>query len=197
MILFIILPGDTDSLASIQTTTSLISSGSALHAEPSRHSIDQLAINMGFGGIRPTLVNPSTVSTTTTSSLSTTTTANSTSLTNSANPVFQPVSTPSLSEHTFDLTDNISLNREVSNESEDGVKERIITKIDPVEMVAKPAVVTVPKDIVQRSAMLLSGPKFQLNTNEIPKEKITINTDTICPVAVSLIIILIIKNMII
>ena len=150
---------------------------------------------MGFGGIRPGLANPPNVSTTTASNLSNTTTSSSSSLVTSANPTFQPVLTPSYSEQTFGSTDNISLNREVSNETDDGVKERVITKIDPVEMLATPTVVTVPKDPVRRAAMLLAGPKFQLNTNEIPKDKLSINSDTIYTVAVSLIIKLTIKYM--
>ncbi|CAF4141904.1 unnamed protein product, partial [Rotaria sp. Silwood1] len=27
--------------------------------EPRRHSIDELALNMGFGGIKPSVINPS------------------------------------------------------------------------------------------------------------------------------------------
>ncbi|CAF1547785.1 unnamed protein product [Adineta ricciae] len=51
-------------------------------------------------------------------------------------------------------------------------------------MVAEPAVVAVPKDPVRRAAMLLAGPKFQLNYKELPTEKLPINTDMIYSVAI-------------
>ncbi|CAF4380001.1 unnamed protein product, partial [Adineta steineri] len=44
---------DTDSIASSQSITSYASSAGVPHSAPPRHTIDQLALNMGFGGIRP------------------------------------------------------------------------------------------------------------------------------------------------
>jgi len=129
---------------------------------------------MGFGGMKPSLSNPPSSSPT-----------SSTSLTNSSNPIFQPLITPTNSQQKFEFNDDTSLNTEISNDTENDVQERIITKVDPIEMTAKPAVVTVPKDPARRAAMLLSGAKFQLNFNEIPKEKLQINSDTIYSVAVS------------
>ena len=65
------------------------------------------------------------------------------------------------------------------------MRERTITKVDPDEMTAKPAVVSVPNDPERRAALLLSGPKFQLNYNEIPTNKLPIDNNTIYPVAVN------------
>ncbi|CAF0730233.1 unnamed protein product [Adineta steineri] len=168
--------GDTDSIASSQSMTSYASSAGVPHSAPPRHTIDQLALNMGFGGIRPLAANPSILSTSTTH-------ASSASLVNSANPVFQPTLTPT-SLKTFDLSDNISLNKETFNETEDNVKERNITKIDPVEMVAEPTVVTVSKDPVRRAATLLAGPKFRVNCSEDIKKKVIIDNNTIYTVAI-------------
>ncbi|UJR29961.1 hypothetical protein I4U23_017508 [Adineta vaga] len=175
---------DTTSLASVHSTASVASTTSSI---PQRHTIDQLALNMGFGGIKPNISNPSNISTTSTSSPS--------PLINTANPIFQPVLTPSSSVQTFNSSDKLSLHREDSNETEDELKERTITKIDPEEMLAKPTVVTVQKDPVRRAATLLAGPKFRLNTNELPKENVPISIDAFYSVAivvgiVSLIIVL-------
>jgi len=183
--LFSISVGDTESLGSVPSTTSLASS----NAGPPRHTIDQLALNMGFGGIRPNLSNPPSLS-------NTTPTSSSSSLINSSNLVFQPVITPTNSEQKFEFNDDISLNTEISNDTENDAKERLITKVDPVEMTAKSTVVTVPKDPARRAAMLLAGPKFQLNSNEISKEKIPINTDKLYSIAVSVKIIEILCNLI-
>ncbi len=169
-------------LGSVVSTTFPASSNVVSYPTPPRHTIDQLALNMGFGGIRPNISNPPSLS-------NTTPTSSSSSLINSSNPVFQPVITPTNSQQRFEFNDDISLNTEISNDTENDAKERVITKVDPVEMTAKPTVVTVPKDPARRSAMLLAGPKFQLNSNIIPKEKLEINTDIIYSVAVSLIII--------
>lgn len=167
---------DTESLASVP---SISSTTSTTNSVPVRHTIDQLALNMGFGGIKPTL-------STTSSNLSPTgSIPSSASLINSGNLTFQPVTTPTSSIPKFEFNDNISLNTDISNDTENEVKERVITKIDPIDMTAKSTVVTVPKDSVRRAAMLLAGPKFQLNYNEIPKEKLAINTDTIYSTAVS------------
>jgi len=162
--------------ASIQSTTSLASASSVSQVVPARHTIDQLALNMGFGGIRPAPVNPPT--------LPTVSTGSSASLVNTANPIFQPVSSPTSSVRSLDLMDTVSLNKQVSTEAEDEFKERTITKIDPEEMVAKPTVVVVPKDPVRRAAMLLSGPKFRLNKANITQEKVPVNTDIIYSVAI-------------
>jgi hypothetical protein len=133
---------------------------------------------MGFGGIKTSLTNPP-------SSSPIPSTATSTSLTNSSNLSFQPLITPTNSQQKFEFNDDLSLNRDISNDTENDVQERVITKVDPIEMTAKPVVITVPKDPARRAAMLLAGPKFQLNYNEIPKEKLQINSDTIYLVAVS------------
>ena len=50
-------------------------------------------------------------------------------------------------------------------------RERVITQIDPEEMVAESVVVTVPKDPVRRAAMLLAGTKFELNSSENANRK--------------------------
>jgi hypothetical protein len=138
---------------------------------------------MGFGGMRPAVANPSIISSTTTTS--------SASLVNSALVHPSGSTTPSSSTQKFELNDEMSFDRTPSIDIEGGVKERIITKIDPVEMTGKSTVVTVAKDPVQRSAMLLAGPKFRLNVNEIPTEKLTISSDTLYRVAVCIIIALI------
>lgn len=138
---------------------------------------------MGFGGIKPSLVQPPSLS-----SLPTTTSiqSNTSSLTNSSNLVFQPATTPSSSSDVhFELNDESSLYRGISNDTESDVQERVITKIDAEELTGKPAVVTVPKDPVRRAAMMLAGPKFQLNSSKIPQDKLPINTDIIYSVAVS------------
>ncbi|CAF0984973.1 unnamed protein product [Rotaria sordida] len=159
---------DTESLDSVPSTTSIASSSGVLIPDPPRHSIDQLALNMGFGGIRPSAINPSNASTSSISS--------STSLVNSSP---QQLRTSSNLEQEFETIDDISLNQETSSEQDDTVKQRVIIKVDPVEMTAKPTVVTVPTDRARRSAILLSGPKFRLNFHEIPKENLPISTDTI------------------
>jgi len=149
---------------------------------PQRHGIDQLALNMGFGGIKPSVVHPS-------SSSSISTTPSSRSLKNSSNPLSQPKITPTNSQVKFELNDDISINRGISNDTENDVTEHVVTKIDVDDMTAKPSIVTVPKDPARRAAVLLAGPKFQFNSNEIQKEKFQINTDIIYIVGVSLLII--------
>ena len=165
-------------MASIPSATSLASSGSAAHTAAPRHTIDQLALNMGFGGLRPVAPNPP--------SLSASSLSSSASLVNSTNPVHQPLLTTQSSQLKFEPVDSISLNTEFSNETDTDLKERVITKIDPADMTAKPATVSVPKDPVKRAAMLLAGPKFQLNSSVIPTDKLTLNNDTIYSVAVSI-----------
>ena len=153
-----------------------------------RYGIEQLALNMGFGDNKTSVAHSGS-----SSSISTSPTKSTTgSLINSSNPLFEPVNTPTDSQVKFELSDDTSsIIRSISSETENDVKERVITKIDPDDLTAKPSIVTVPKDSVRRAAMLLSGPKFQLNSSEIPKEKLQINTDIIFTVSVSLRIILI------
>lgn len=167
-----ILIGETDSLGS----------GSHAPAPVVHHGIEQLAINMGFGGVKPSIAHPSSLS-----SIPTTTSTQSSvsSLDNSSNFVFQPVSTPSSSEVHFELNDQSSLYRGISHDTETEVQERVITKIDAEDLTAKPTVIAVPKDPTRRAAMLLAGPKFELNSSKIPLEKLPINTDIIYSVAVS------------
>lgn len=147
-----------------------------------RHGIEQLAINMGFGGIKPSIAHPPSLSSipTTTSMIS-----NRSSSGSFSNPVFQPVETPSPSEVHFELNDGSSLYRNNFNETENEIQERVVTKIDADDLTAKPTVVAVPKDPTRRTAMLLAGAKFQLNSSKIPPEKLQINTDIIYSVAVS------------
>lgn len=167
------------------STTSLASSAS-IPAPGPRHTIDQLALNMGFGGLKPTAVNPNNVPTIHPSKASTSSLASSASTPSTASsPVFQPVITPTSSQQQFEFNDDISLNREISTASSaNDLKERTITKVDPLEMTAKPAVVTVPNDPERRAALLLSGPKFQLKSEVIPTDKLKLDNDTIYTVAV-------------
>jgi hypothetical protein len=171
-------------LASVPSLGSVASSSGVSSTGPPRYTIDQLALNMGFGGIRPAAVNPPNLSPTPTPISS------STSLVNTTNAFSNTLLTKSSSELKFEPVDSISLNTEFSNETDVETKERIITKIDPDDMTAKSTVVNVSKDPARRAAVLLAGPKFQLNYNEMPTDKLTINTDTIFPVAVSIIIII-------
>lgn len=71
------------------------------------------------------------------------------------------------------------------DDSIDVVKERLITKIDPVEMTGKPTIVMVPQDRAKRSAMLLSGTKFRLNRKAISLDHSTLNNNHIYSVSVS------------
>jgi hypothetical protein len=130
---------------------------------------------MGLSGIKANASNAS--------SLSTATTASSTSLINSlaSNPPI--VITSSYSQQRLESIQDVSTPTE---NSIGAVKERLITKIDPAEMTAKPTVVVVPQDSAKRSAMLLSGPKFRLNSKEILTNKFTGNHDTIYSVSVSI-----------
>ena len=70
-------------------------------------------------------------------------------------------------------------------ESIGGVKGRLVTKIDPVEMTGKPTIVIVPQDSAKRSAMLLSGTKFRLNRKAISLDHSTLNNNHIYSVSVS------------
>ena len=160
--------GDSGSLSSLgsSSSTSLTSSF--------RHPIDQLFLNMGLSGIKTSASNSS--------NLSTATTASSISLINSAltNPPI--VITQSHSQQKLESIQDVST---PTQETMGALKECLITKIDPIEMTAKPTVITVPQDTTKRSAMLLSGPKFRLNTKEILIEKLTVNNDTVYSISVS------------
>jgi hypothetical protein len=162
------LSGDTGS-----SSSSLASSSSATYTSPSRHAIDQLALNMGFSGIKSSPISCS--------NLSTVTTTSSTSSINCTAAIPPLIITSSNSQQ------KLGSIQDVSKPTED-LKERVIIKIDPVEMTAKPTVIRVPQDTVKRSAMLLSGPKFRLNSKEVRKNKVTINSNTIYSISVSSII---------
>ena len=160
----------------VPSNLSPTSSVGLAYASPSRHSIDQLALNMGFGGIKPSYVHLT--------NLSTSSTSHAATLLNSA-PMVPPMSMPSSnSQARLDHQDDVSLPREAPADIDGEFQERLITKVDPVEMLAKPVVVAVPKDPARRAAMMLAGPKFRINSREIPQERLTIDADTIYPVAV-------------
>lgn len=181
---------DTDGFGSISSNSlSNSESISTTNSIPiTRHGIDQLAINMGFGGMKPSLANPTNaaplIASKSSSSSLASSISNTSSLLNSSNPMFQPIITPTSSQQQFEFNDNISLNREYSTSTLNDIKERTITKVDPDDMTAKPAVVSVPNDPERRAALLLSGPKFQLKYDEIPMNKLPIDNDTIYSVAI-------------
>jgi len=162
------LSGDTGS-----SSSSLASSSSAPYTSPSRHAIDQLALNMGFSGIKSSPISCSNLSTVTTTS--------------SASLINCNAAVSSLNITSSNSQQKLGSIQDVSKPTED-LKERVIIKIDPVEMTAKPTVIRVPQDTVKRSAMLLSGPKFRLNSKEVRKNKVTINSNTIYSISVSSII---------
>lgn len=165
----IVLGPETDSLSSMG---SLASSTFSSQPSPTRHGIDQLALNMGFGGIKPSIAQPSSPSSLVTTSL--------------IPPHPQPVAIQSIDSQTsLHSNDNISIGRKPSPEIDGDVEERVITKVDPIEMTAKATTESVQKDSNRRAALLLNGPKFQLNSKEIAKGEMKIDTDTIYPVAVS------------
>ena len=151
---------------------SLASSTSSSQPSPTRHGIDQLALNMGFGGIKPSIAQPPSPSSLVNTTL--------------VPPHPQPVAIQSFDSQTsLHSTDNISIGRKPSPEIDGDVEERVITKVDPIEMTAKTTTEIVQKDSTRRAALLLNGPKFELNSNEISKGEMKIDTDTIYPVAVS------------
>ncbi len=164
------MSGDTGS------SSSLWSSSSASCISQPRHGIDQLALNMSFSGSKSNTINSS--------SLSIATTASSTSSINSTVTVPPLILPPSHSQSKLESIQDVSTPKEDSNDTIGTVKERLINKIDPVEMTAKPTIIVVPQDTVKRSAMLLSGPKFRLNSKEILKDKLTVNSDIIYSVSV-------------
>ncbi|CAF1117113.1 unnamed protein product [Rotaria sp. Silwood1] len=164
------ISGDTRSLST------LASSSSAIHASPSRRIIDHLALNTDFSGMKSNISKSSSLSAaptkSSTSSLSSTGTTHSLNITSSH------------SQRKIESMQNISTLMNNSKDSVGGVKERLITKIDPVEMTVKPTIVTVLQDTVKRSAMLLAGPKFRLNMKEIQKTKLPLNSDTIYSISI-------------
>jgi hypothetical protein len=141
-----------------------------------RHVIDQLALNMGFGGIKQSIINSS--------HLSSIAATNTTSLINST-ALIPPLITPSHSQQKLESIKDIPTPTENSRDIVRNIKERLMTKIDPAEMTAKSTIVTVPQDAVKRSAMLLAGHKFRLNSKELSRDKLIINSDTIYSLSVS------------
>ena len=93
--------------------------------------------------------------------------------------------TPTNSEENYLIIEDVSTPTNDSKDSLGDMTERIITKIDPVDMTAKPTVTYVPKEPIKRSAMLLFGPKFQLQSKEILKEKVQFNNEKIFSISVS------------
>jgi hypothetical protein len=164
------LSGDTGSLSS------LASSSSSTSVSPPRHTINQLALNMGFGRIKPSTINSS--------NLSAAIATNTTSLINSTITVPPLIITSSHSQQKLASIQDLLTPTDNSTDMIEGVKQRLITKIDPVEMTAKPIVVIVPHDAVKRSAMLLAGPKFRFNSKNISKNKSIVNNDSIYSVSV-------------
>jgi hypothetical protein len=156
--------GDTGSLSSLGSSSPL-------------HNIDRLTSNKSVGGIKSNTSNSS--------NLSTASTTSSISLINSSISIPSLIITSSHSQSKLESIQDLSTPTENSKDMIGAVKERLITKIDPVEMTAKSTIVIVPQDTVKRSAMLLSGPKFRLNCKEILKDKLTVNSDTIYSVSVS------------
>lgn len=165
------MSGDTGSLSSLG------SSSSATSISPPRHTIDQLALNMGFSSLRSSASNSS--------SLSATTATSSTSLINSSIIIPPLIITSSHSHPKLESIQDVSTPIENSYDIIGSVKERLITKIDPIEMSGKPTLIVIPQDTAKRAAMLLSGPKFRLNSKEILKEKLNVNNDIIYSISVS------------
>jgi hypothetical protein len=165
------LSGDTGS------SSSLMSSSSETHTSLPRHTIDQLAMNMGFSGAKSSAISPP--------SLAPASTTSSTTLINSAAMAPPLIITPSHSQQKLGSNDDVSLIRENPKDAEGDVTQSVINKIDPIEMTSKPTTITVTKDTARRTAMLLAGPKFRINTKEIPKDKLTVNNDIIYSVSVS------------
>ncbi len=64
--------------------------------------------------------------------------------------------------------------------SESGSDELVISKIDPVDMTAKPTVIRIDKN-TRKPTMLLAGPKFRCHTVQ---PEIQLKRDTIYPISV-------------
>ena len=111
-----------------------------------------------------------------------TSTASSTSLLSSISSHLSLINTSSSVQPKVQSIEDIFTSKD---ESIDAVKERVITKIDPVEMTDKPIIVIVPQNIVRRSAMLLSGLKFRLNSKALSLKRSTMNSNTIYSISVS------------
>ncbi|CAF2149644.1 unnamed protein product [Rotaria magnacalcarata] len=135
----------------------------------SSNAVDHFNLNMDVGGIKSNVSN--------TSSLSSATTTSSTSSLSSSSTAHSSIITPSNSQRKFESTQDISTMTDNSKDIAAGVKERSITKIESVDMNVKSSIVTAQPDAVKRSAMLLTGPKFRLNSKEIPKKKLKLNSD--------------------
>ncbi|CAF4193495.1 unnamed protein product, partial [Rotaria sp. Silwood2] len=168
------LSGDTGSLST------LASSSSAIQTSPSRRIIDHLTLNTDFSGMKSSISKSS--------SLSIPTTKSSTSSLNSTGTAHSSIITPSHSPRKLESIQNMSTFTDNSKDAFSGVKERLIAKIDPVEMTIKPTIITVPQDTVKRSAMLLAGSKFRLNIKKIPENKLKLNSVTLYSISVSTII---------
>ncbi|CAF2749352.1 unnamed protein product [Rotaria sp. Silwood2] len=165
------LSGDTGSLST------LASSSSAIQTSPSRRIIDHLTLNTDFSGMKSSISKSS--------SLSIPTTKSSTSSLNSTGTAHSSIITPSHSPRKLESIQNISTFTDNSKDAFSGVKERLIAKIDPVEMTIKPTIITVPQDTVKRSAMLLAGSKFRLNIKKIPENKLKLNSVTLYSISVT------------
>ncbi|CAF0839509.1 unnamed protein product [Rotaria sordida] len=168
------LPKISSDTGSLSTLTS---SSSAIHISPSRRIIDYLTLNTDFSGMK--------LSVSKSSNLSTVTTKSSTSSLGSTGTAHSSIITPSHSPRKLKSIQNMFTLADNSKDVVGGVKERLITKIDPVEMTVKPTIVTVPQDTVRRSAVLLAGPKFRLNIKEILKNKLKLNSDTMYSISIS------------
>ena len=145
---------------------------------PMRHAIDQLALNMGFGVIKPSIIKQPNTSETALS--------NPEILSNSIESISKVISDSNSSSLDTPSDDAASLSREISSPLDDQVQQRIITKVDPIQMVAKPIVIGVSKDTTRRAALLLNGPKFQLNHNVNTRAHLKLSTETIFPLAVGI-----------
>lgn len=119
------------------------------------------------------------------SSLSSVPVRSSTSSLSSTNTVHSSPIIHSKLQKKFGSNQDISTLADHAKDIITGVKERLITKIDPIDMTVQPTIITVPQDTLKRSAMLLDGPKFRLNCKEMTKTKSKINGDASCSTAVS------------
>ncbi|CAF3616472.1 unnamed protein product [Rotaria sordida] len=131
------LPKISSDTGSLSTLTS---SSSAIHISPSRRIIDYLTLNTDFSGMK--------LSVSKSSNLSTVTTKSSTSSLGSTGTAHSSIITPSHSPRKLKSIQNMSTLADNSKDVVGGVKERLITKIDPVEMTVKPTIVTVPQDTI-------------------------------------------------
>lgn len=158
----LLLSDDTLSISSIGSSSSATSLTTS-----SRSVLDQLVSNTRFIKCN--------------SSISTT--SSCASLTNSNASNHPLVNTSTSTQEKLQSIENIST---CKDDLIDAIKERLFTKIDPVEMTSKPpTIVIVPQDSIKRSAMLLSGTKFRLNRKVIALDHSTLNNNHIYSVSVS------------